>query len=259
MLHSYETTPASHVNAVLVGGVRTSTLSRQGLTQMVLRNEEASGPPRLLFDINGQGLAMALWNSDYRNVLHQADIIHSDGQPLVMASWLFTSSPIAERSATTDLFHDIARAAAGTNGSFYLLGGTEEVNRQCAEEMGRRYPGLTIAGRYHGYFAAEEEERLCEAINRSGAAIIWVGLGKPREQQFCARHRHRLTARWLITCGGCFNFVAGSYRRAPEWMQSAGVEWLHRMLTRPRQLALRYLTTSPVAAYLLLTRTRDIG
>jgi exopolysaccharide biosynthesis WecB/TagA/CpsF family protein len=243
---------------VLIGGIRTSTFSRAELCDMVVSDSATADPtPKLLFDLNGQGLAMSWWNPDYKKALLGADVIHADGQPLVIASRLLTRTPIAERSATTDMFHDVAAAAAHQGMSFFLLGGTEVVNAECARIMTRRYPGLEIAGRRDGYFRAGDEDQICRQINASGADIVWVGLGKPAEQAFCVRNKAKLKTRWMITCGGCFNFVTGSYPRAPNWMQRMGFEWVHRMVTRPRQLAWRYLSTSPIAAVLLLTRTRD--
>ena len=83
---------------------------------------------------------------------------------------------------------------------------------------------------------------------------MWVGLGKPKEQLFCLRNRSALHATWAITCGGCFSFVTGDYRRAPRWMQHAGIEWLFRAMTNPK-LLWRYATTNPHAALLLATKT----
>ena len=244
---------------VLIGGIPTSRLSRPELAELIAGSSSAptAGPPKLVFDLNGQGLALCFWSESYRKDLLAADLIHADGQPLVTASRLLTKTPIAERSATTDMFHDLAAAAQHSGRSFYLLGGTEEVNRDCANKMLLRYPGLRIVGRRNGDFSREEEAQICEEINASGADIVWVGLGKPNEQAFCVRNRERLTASWIITCGGCFNFATGAYSRAPRWMQEWGLEWIYRMVTRPRQLAWRYLTTSPVAAFLLLLRTRE--
>ena len=243
---------------VLIGGIVTSTRSSAELCDMVVNGSAIDQRgPRLLFDINGQGLAMSLWNSAYRADLQAAEVVHADGQPLVTVSRWLTKTPIADRSATTDLFIDVAAAAAQAGKSFYLLGATEEVSANCARIMESKFRGLKIVGRRNGYFRHEDEDQICQEINDSGADIVWVGLGKPLEQAFCTRNKQKLCASWLVTCGGCFNFVTGSYARAPRWMQNTGLEWLHRMITLPRQLAWRYLTTTPVALYLLLTRTRE--
>ncbi|HEY1637884.1 MAG TPA: WecB/TagA/CpsF family glycosyltransferase, partial [Rhizomicrobium sp.] len=73
--------------------------------------------------------------------------------------------------------------------------------------------------------------------------------------QFCVRNRHRLNAGWIVTCGGCFNFITGGYARAPRWMQASGVEWLYRLLRDPQRLFWRYAVTNPLAIFALLTKT----
>lgn len=249
----------SSYKTVVVGGVKTACLSRTGMSDLMVSDclaARSGGPSaKLVFDVNGHALALSFWSTDFRNSLAGGDLIHADGQAIVAASRALTSSPIPERSATTDFFHDAA-VAAGRNGlRFYLLGATEEVNARCESKMKALHPELQIVGRRNGYFAQSDEPAICDAINASGADVVWVGLGKPNEQAFCIRNKSRLKAGWIVTCGGCFNYVVGNYPRAPQWMQNTGLEWLHRLVTNPRKLFWRYLTTNPVAIYLLLTRT----
>jgi exopolysaccharide biosynthesis WecB/TagA/CpsF family protein len=249
------------IKSVIVGGIKTVCLSRSGLCAVMVqdcmssRNQPTS--PKVVFDLNGHALALAQWDKRYRADLLAADLVHADGQPCVLASRYLTSTPIPERSVTTDYFHDAATVAVKHGLSFYLLGSTEDNNAQCAAEMLSRYPGLHIAGRHHGYFSEDDEAGICDAINASKADIVWVGLGKPKEQAFCIRNRHRIRAGWMVSCGGCFNYVTGVYDRAPAWMQRNGLEWLFRFIKDPRVFGIRYITTNPVAAFVLLTRTRD--
>ena len=114
-------------------------------------------------------------------------------------------------------------------------------------------------GRRHGYFSELDEDALCDEINLTQPDVIWVGLSVPREYEFAVRNRARLDAGWLVTCGGCFNFVTGTYRRAPAWMQALGLEWLFRLAREPRRLFWRYAVTNPIAIFLLLTRTFPQG
>lgn len=250
---------SAEFDRVIIGGISTACVSRNDLVELMLETDDADvrSHAKLLFDINGHGLAMSLFDKEYRNDLNAADIIHADGQPLVTASRLLTKSPVPERSATTDLFHDVAEAAQKSGKTFFLLGASEEIVKACAEKMLRLYPSLIIAGTRNGYFSIDEEAQVCEEINASGADIVWVGLGKPKEQAFCVRNRQRISAGWLVTCGGCFNYVTGSYARAPLWMQRTGTEWMHRMMTQPRKLLWRYVSTTPIALLLLLLRTGD--
>ena len=245
-------------NYVTIGGIKTACASRQDLVDMM--EADTGGQrrsARLMFDINGHGLALSLLEKSYRQDLDAADIVHADGEPLVMASRWMTKSPVPERSATTDLFHDMAASAERSGKKFFLLGGTKDVVDACAQRMQELYPALAIVGARDGYFAESEEQAVCEEINASGADIVWVGLGKPKEQAFCVRNRDAIAAGWLVTCGGCFNYVTGHYPRAPEWMQKTGTEWLHRMFTQPRKLAWRYISTTPLALFLLFTRTGE--
>ena len=245
--------------SVVVGGLELTTMSRAQLADQMVRDcinaRTGEGVPKLVFDLNGQGLSLAQTDSQYCDALARGDIIHADGGFLVTASKWLARRPIAERSATTDMIGDLAARAAVNGLSFFLLGATEEVNAKCSEVLAAQYPNLRIAGRRHGYFSPDEEAQVVDEINASGADVVWVGLGKPMEQLFCVRQRDRLKAGWLITCGGCFRFVTGHYKRAPIWMQRWNVEWLHRMATNPRQLFWRYLVTTPNALFLALTRT----
>lgn len=251
------------IPSVIIGGVRTACLSRAGLAILMvsdcLEARATKCAPKLVFSVNGNSIARTAIDAPFRRAYETADLIHADGQPVVLASRLFTRTPIPERSATTDFFHDAAKAAAARGLGFYLLGGTEAVNAACAAEMQRLYPGIRIAGRRNGFFAPEDEPAICDEISASGADIVWVGVGIPLEQDFCARNKHRLNAGWLVTCGGCFNFVTGDYARAPFWMQRAGLEWLFRVLREPRRLFWRYAVTNPRALYLMLTRSRTVA
>jgi N-acetylglucosaminyldiphosphoundecaprenol N-acetyl-beta-D-mannosaminyltransferase len=249
---------------VMAGGVRIACISRAGLTRLMVREclearEFVGLPPKLVFGVNGQAISLAARNPELRRHHELADHVHADGQPLVLAARLFAKPRIPERSAVTDFFHDAAVAAREQGLRFFLLGATEENNAACARIMQSIYPGLIIAGRRHGYFAAEDEAEICAEINETRADIVWVGLGIPLEQAFCARNRHRIHAGWLIGAGGCFNYVSGQYRRAPRWMQRVGFEWLHRLWREPRRLFWRYAMTNPHALFLLLTRTCTIG
>jgi N-acetylglucosaminyldiphosphoundecaprenol N-acetyl-beta-D-mannosaminyltransferase len=247
---------------VVVGGLRIARLSRSELAEKMVEDclaarRQPGRIARTVFAANGHAIALAALDSEFRRRFEDADIVHADGQALVFASKLITSTPVSERSATTDFIHDAARAAATHGLKFFLLGATEEVNRRCAEQLLKIYPGLKIASRRHGYFARDEEDAICQTINESGADIVWIGLGVPLEYEFASRNQHRFNAGWLVTCGGCFNYISGDYRRAPGWMQRAGLEWLHRLVDDPKRLFWRYAVTNPLALLMLLIRTSE--
>jgi exopolysaccharide biosynthesis WecB/TagA/CpsF family protein len=244
---------------VVVGGLRTACVSRRQLGGLMvgdcLAARGGKRTPKLVFASNGHSVALAALNGDFRRQLETADMIHADGAPIVFASKLLTNTPVPERSATTDFIFDAAAAAEQHGLKFFLLGSTEQTNARCAESLRKSHPGVEIAGRRTGYFSRDEEARICDEINRSGADVLWVGLGVPLEYEFCLRNKDRLKVGWIVTCGGCFNFAAGDYLRAPRWMQKAGLEWLHRLWREPKRLFWRYLVTNSIAMTMLLLNT----
>jgi exopolysaccharide biosynthesis WecB/TagA/CpsF family protein len=251
--------PERGIPEVTVGGLKVACLSRSELASLMVveclaQRERKQALPKLVFAANGHVISLAATSAEFRRHHEMADLIHADGQPVVFAS-KFTRDPIPQRSATTDFFHDAALAARSHGLRMFVLGGREDINARCVAIMRERYPGLKIAGNHHGYFTKEDEPELCEKINTSAADIVWVGLGVPLEQAFCVRNRDRLRAGWLVTAGGCYNYVTGDYARAPGWMQRFGLEWLHRLWREPRRLFFRYAVTNPHALFLLLTRT----
>lgn len=214
--------------------------------------------PQLIFDANGHALSLARTDRAFAKLIAEADVVHADGGFLVSLSKTLAVNSIPERSATTDMLHDFAAQFQGTGYGFYFLGSEERVNSSCTRIIQEMYPDLTISGRRNGFFSIQEEEEIVQAINASGSDVLWVGLGKPKEQEFCVRWRDRLKVRWIITCGGCFNYVTGDYPRAPMWMQNSNLEWLHRLATRPKELGKRYLLTSPHSLWIALTQHSNV-
>lgn len=249
---------------IMLGGLRTACLTRDEMARLMLADclqarRQTVHPPKLVFASNGHAIALSARDARFRDTFTQADLIHADGQAAVFASRFLTSTPVPERSATTDFIHDAARIGAAHGLRFFLLGATEEANAETARILADTYPGLQIVGRLHGYFSAFDEDEIVDEINLTQPDVIWVGLSVPREYEFSVANRTRLKAGWLVTCGGCFNFVTGAYARAPAWMQTAGLEWLYRLAREPRRLFWRYAVTNPLAALLLLTRTGTLA
>lgn len=245
---------------VRIGGVPVALLSRTGLIDRMLHDaptvRRAGAPPWLVFDANGHALSMAATDPSFRDALEQADIVHADGGVIVAASRLIGSGhTIPDRSATTDVYIDSLVACAARGLRIYLLGGKPGVAEACARRSLDLAPGLNIVGVRDGYFSEAEEASVVAEINAAQADVVWVGLGKPKEQAFCLRRREELNCGWLVTCGGLFNYLTGDYPRAPRWMQRTGLEWAHRLATNPRHLLWRYLTTNPHALWLIATRT----
>lgn len=245
----------------VLGGVRTTVITRSQLADKMLldcRSELKNKKPKLIFSSNGQGIDLYNRCETFKEWLEQADLVHADGMSVVYASKFFhKQNGLEERVATTDFFHDAARAAEGTGVSFYFLGATDARIQKAVERIQKMYPDLLISGYRNGYFEKGELPTIAQAIEESGADVVWVGIGRPRQEDVsCWLKENSSGPSWIKTCGGLFDFLSGDAPRAPLWMQRSGLEWLFRMLREPRRLGLRYMTTNIRASYYLLTRSK---
>jgi N-acetylglucosaminyldiphosphoundecaprenol N-acetyl-beta-D-mannosaminyltransferase len=248
---------------VRIGGVDIVALSRRDWADTILRTalskRAAHQSPYFFTSANGNVLSRYAESAEFRALVDQADAIDADGMPLVLASRWLTRTPVPERCATTDFFHDLAAEAAARGASFYMLGGTEQINAAAAAKIKAKNPNLRIVGRRNGFFSRQDEAAVVAEINAAKPDILWVGLGVPNEHAFVVRNRAALTGVGVIkTCGGLFDFVAGKNTRAPQWMQTLALEWLYRMYLEPRRLFWRYARTNLHTMWLLATRTSDV-
>jgi N-acetylglucosaminyldiphosphoundecaprenol N-acetyl-beta-D-mannosaminyltransferase len=250
------------VPVATVGGLPIAVINRVDCARLMVDLATArrnKGRPALVFtSANGQVVSMCEASNDIRALFLACDLINADGMPLVFASQWLSDRKLPERVATTDLVYEAAKIAQERGASFYFLGAAADVIEQAVEHLRRLYPRLDIVGYRHGYFSAEEEADVVAAINAVRPDILWLGLGVPAEQRFALRHREHLCGVGVIkTSGGLFDFLSGKNRRAPEWMQAAGLEWAFRTYLEPQRLLGRYMRTNPHALFLLLTKTRS--
>jgi exopolysaccharide biosynthesis WecB/TagA/CpsF family protein len=249
-------------DTVTVGGFPTIRATRDELAALMVRDciatrQESAAPPKLVFSSNGQGISLAGTDATFAQAMSHADVVHADGMSVVIASRLLTKRPLPERICTTDFFHNAAAAAVAADLSFYLLGGTEAQNAAAYEAIRIQYPALRIAGRHHGFIDERADEVVCTKIVASRTDVLWVALGKPRQEFWSVRNRHRLPGvGWVKTCGGLFSYITNDVPRAPAWMQDTGLEWLYRVMQEPTRLSLRYLLTNPHSLYRMVRFSR---
>ncbi len=184
---------------------------------------------------------------DVRAALNGATWATADGVPVMWAQrWLGGRG--AERVYGPDLMQALCERSAERGYRQFFLGGGPGVAEQLAATLQRRHPGLQVAGVACPPFRAlseVEETALIDSINASGADIIWVGLGSPKQDLWMARLRSRLEAPLLVGVGAAFDFHTGRIAQAPRWMQRSGLEWAFRLVSEPRRLWRRYLIYNP--------------
>jgi N-acetylglucosaminyldiphosphoundecaprenol N-acetyl-beta-D-mannosaminyltransferase len=178
------------------------------------------------------------------------DLVVADGQAVVWASRLLRT-PLPERVAGIDLFMRLLAEAEPRGLAVYFLGARQDVLDAMLREVADRFPQLRIAGCRNGYFDDAEQEAIADAIQDSGAHLLFLGMTSPKKEIFTAAYGKRTGVRVVHGVGGSFDILAGVTRRAPRGWQRLGLEWLYRLLQEPRRLARRYLTTN--AAFLLMT------
>jgi N-acetylglucosaminyldiphosphoundecaprenol N-acetyl-beta-D-mannosaminyltransferase len=185
---------------------------------------------------------------DTRRAVLDATLAVPDGQPLVWALRALGHRD-ASRIYGPDLMARYCERAARTGTSMYLYGGRHQgALVQLTLRLRQRYPGIRIVGGYSPPFRPlmpEEERWVAEDINRSGAEVVWVGTGQPKQEKWMARMRDQLEPPILVGVGAAFDFHAGLISQAPPWMQKLGLEWTYRLSREPRRLWRRYARYNP--------------
>jgi N-acetylglucosaminyldiphosphoundecaprenol N-acetyl-beta-D-mannosaminyltransferase len=182
----------------------------------------------------------------YRDVMDGADLVTPDGMPLVWALRLLGVGG-ATRVYGPDLTPILCERAAALGIPVGFYGGAPEVLEDLTANLLRRYPALQVAYSYSPPFrplTPGEEVQVIDSINRSGARLLFVGLGAPKQEQWMAAQKGRVEA-VMLGVGAAFDFLAGRKRQAPKVLQRLGLEWLFRLLNEPRRLWRRYLYRNP--------------
>jgi N-acetylglucosaminyldiphosphoundecaprenol N-acetyl-beta-D-mannosaminyltransferase len=196
-------------------------------------------------------LVEANHNSAFASVLQSADLVTPDGMPLV---WMLKSLgvPRQDRVAGMDVFLELCKLAPQSGVSIFLLGSQSSILQSMRTRLEKEFPHLEIAGMAPLPFrplTQIEDEEIIQQVNDSGAGLVLVSLGCPKQEVWMSEHRNRIQA-VMIGLGGVFPIYAGIHKRAPEIIRNAGFEWLYRLLQEPRRLWRRYGSTIPVFIWL---------
>jgi len=198
---------------------------------------------------NPHAIEMAQEDEDFRTALLEADFLTPDGIGVVYAS-RFLGGRIRGRVTGMDVFLGTCRAMQEAGGgSCFFLGSTEETLSEIRRRMATDFPAVEVAGTYsppfRPEFTDEDNDLTIDAVNGSGAQVLWVGLTAPKQEKWIHRHRDRLDTAFAGPIGAAFDFYIGRIRRAgPAW-QELGLEWLPRLIQEPRRLWRRMGVSAP--------------
>ncbi|MFK4762371.1 WecB/TagA/CpsF family glycosyltransferase [Microbacterium sp. ZW T5_45] len=237
--------------SVVVAGVRVGSFTRDSFVDRVLTMARGDST-RVAVGVNAHVCNLARTDARLREAL-STSTTYADGQSVVWAARLL-GGHLPERLATTDIAEPILRAAAAEGLPVYFLGAAEGVAERAAELLRDRIPGLRLRT-HHGYISEGDVSLVLDEIAAHGTRILFVGMGDPAQQYWVENHRDRLPAA-VLTCGGLFDWLSGSNRRAPAWMITSGLEWLWRLMIEPRRLARRYIVGNPAFIAAVLRQRR---
>lgn len=188
---------------------------------------------------------------EVRAALNGAEWVTPDGMPVVWALRRMGARNV-DRVYGPDLMLALSQISAQRGYRQFYLGGAPGVAEALAHNLEQRFAGLRVAGTlsppFRGLTEAEERDMLAQ-VNDSGAQVVWVGLGSPKQDLWMARYRARLAAPLLVGVGAAFDFISGRQAQAPHWMQRSGLEWLFRLVREPGRLWRRYLVYNPKFLY----------
>lgn len=233
-------------------GVNVAITNMEDIVRLITENiQELSGEFVCLSNVHTT--VMAYENTAYRNIQNSAFLALPDGSPLSFVQRL-RGYKEAQQVAGPDLMPALWKATENTEISHYFYGSTEETIKELEKNIRKRYPGLKIAGMEAPPFrplSEEEDEEAVKRINESGASIVWVGLGAPKQEEWMYAHKGKING-VMFGVGAGFDFHAGTVKRAPQWMRNHYLEWLYRLTQDPKRLWKRYVKTNGKFLMLLL-------
>jgi N-acetylglucosaminyldiphosphoundecaprenol N-acetyl-beta-D-mannosaminyltransferase len=217
----------------------------------VLRWAAQPNRPYLLAAANTHVITLTKLSASFTQTLSKFDLVVPDGMPLVWYLNHFREGGLSDRVYGPELMLRCF-AAARQGERHFLLGGTDEMREKLEKALTDRFPGLVFVGGYSppfGGWNTSEDDKICHLVGQSGAQLIWLGLGCPKQEEFLARSKSHLTPAVYLAVGAAFPLISGTVRQAPLLLQKAGLEWAFRLLMEPRRLWKRYLLHNSLFLY----------
>jgi N-acetylglucosaminyldiphosphoundecaprenol N-acetyl-beta-D-mannosaminyltransferase len=243
-----------------ITGVQVDNLTERETIELIGRLI-LNGGQHYMSVVNASKLVAAARDPDLRRTLLGSDIVTADGMSVVWASRVF-GQPLKERVTGIGVFERLIAASAHEGWRVYLLGARDESVRGMIARLVSDQPHLQLVGFRNGYFPDSQAAEVADEIRESRADVLFVAMGSPRQEKFISKYLRGTGVRFALGVGGAFDHVGGLAKRAPMWMQRAGLEWLYRLWREPRRLWRRYLVGNSVFVWLVvrqLLRKRKSG
>ena len=237
-------------------GIKVDCLSVDELHREILRFIKGGGH-HLVTNVNVNALNLTYKNGWMAQFLNSASINFCDGAGVILGARIL-GHRIPCRITYADWMWQLAEFAEMHDLSFFFLGGRPCIAEKAANRLREKHPGLRILATEHGYFqktsGSQENAKVIDRINQTGADILVVAFGMPAQELWLHENWHRINSNVALTAGAAFDFISGETPRGPRWMTANGLEWLARLLLEPRRLWGRYLLGNPIFVVRILSQ-----
>jgi N-acetylglucosaminyldiphosphoundecaprenol N-acetyl-beta-D-mannosaminyltransferase len=213
-------------------GVRIHALTN-ALTVALIEEFIAGGQPHQLVTVNPEFVVAARHDDEFRGIINAAALALPDGIGLLKAARFLRTTPLPERVPGSDLVRCLAELSHCKGYRIYFLGAQPGVAQKAIAALQKDFPNMQVAGAYAGSPTLADNEAMVQRILPTRPDILLVAYGAPKQDKWIARNLARLQIPVCIGVGGSFDFLAGTAKRAPAWMQRLGLEWLHRLAKQP--------------------------
>jgi N-acetylglucosaminyldiphosphoundecaprenol N-acetyl-beta-D-mannosaminyltransferase len=225
-------------------GIPIDNLTMDEAIERMIRRPAGQGAAQVCF-VNADCVNVAFRHNAYRNLLNHCHLVLGDGIGVKLAGKILNSN-IRQNVNGTDLFPRLCEELERRQLGIFLLGGKPDVADDVARWIGRHYSSLRVCGTQHGYFSPAEEPAIVQRIAASGAQVLLVAFGAPKQDLWIQHNLARLGVPVAMGVGGLFDFYSGRIARAPVWMREVGFEWLYRFLQEPRRMWKRYFVGNAI-------------
>jgi N-acetylglucosaminyldiphosphoundecaprenol N-acetyl-beta-D-mannosaminyltransferase len=237
----YNQVKLDDVNIVNILGLAIDNVSRDQSIVKVMNMIDNRGLFHILF-LNPYKIQKIKFNSDLRLIYSKANMYLTSGAGIQWAAKMQNSS-IKERISILSFMMDLIRIAEMKEHTVFLVGGKPEIVERAFFNIRKSFPKIRIVGRHGGYFSAEREKAIIEAIQKSEPDIIFVGLGFPKEDEWIYKLKSELKHGVIISVGGSIDIISGVIKKAPPFFMTRGIEWFYRIITRPWRIGRLFMVS----------------
>jgi len=244
-------------DVVTIVGIPIHNVTMTDALEWIVARTRNATPGQICF-VNADCGNIAWRDPEYRAVLESGELVLADGIGMKLAGKLLASQ-IRQNVNGTDMFPRLCETLSGTGAGIYLLGARPGVAEKVAEWIHEHHPGTVVSGYRDGYFSPSEEPAVIQQIAQSGASVLLVAFGAPRQDKWIHSHLGETGVKVAMGVGGLFDFYSGRIPRAPLWLREAGGEWLYRFYQEPRRMWRRYFVGNVVFLWHVVRSRKQVS